>query len=76
MYYSVIVGAIGLSWSTGERIFEETDDAIAKRFKTGNRVDFVGLSRYPAILTKEFRAGDTSTYASIGYLDPPITVQR
>lgn len=67
MYYSVIVRADESQPVPGDRMFEDTREEIISRFTQGDKPDFVALSQYPVILTKEFQKGDTSTEATIGY---------
>lgn len=71
MYYSLVVRADESQSMPSDRMFEETSEDIRSQFTRGDAPDLVALSQYPVILTKEFREGDTSTRAVIGYMDTP-----
>lgn len=71
IYYSVVVRADESQPMSGDRMFEGTSQEIASHFMNGGSPDLRALSRYPVILTKEFRDDDASTEAVIGYMDHP-----
>lgn len=71
MYYSLVIRADESQPMLAERMFEGTDPLVTSRFQHGNEPDLIELFRYPVILTKEFRDGDTATEAVIGYMDQP-----
>lgn len=55
-------------WS---RMLEGVPADVAMRYKTATGYDFEELAKLPTIAVREFQEDDTSTVATLGYMDEP-----